>query len=361
MKRILCLLLALLLLTPAAYAAEGDMVFTMSSITDAEVGDTVTVTASVKNAPVCASFRVIFTYDDTVLKVESGKKADAKGLFMINTKAEHEGEKAVNALSADATKALEGDMDLFTVKFKVIAETAGTEGTLLDVVYEEFYKSDDLTQIHPTVEPARIYIGDDQPGGAPAPDNGGEETPAPDNGEGEETPAPDEGNDEPDTEPDTEPAPDTGVENPGNEDTPAGTTPEGNAPESSEPEKDDTPTGSWVVDEDKNEAIHVEDNGEANTYIPEFVETPEVGKETEVILRDEETGKEVGSVTVEKQPDGSLLVVGQILTGGGSGLPGWAFALIGVGVVGVGAAAAVIILVALKKKKKESEEPAHEE
>ena len=91
----------------AVFADEGDMVFTKSSITDAKVGDTVTVTASVKNARICASFRVIFTYDDTVLKVESGKKADAKGLFMINTKAEHEGKKAVNALAADASKALE--------------------------------------------------------------------------------------------------------------------------------------------------------------------------------------------------------------------------------------------------------------
>ena len=73
MKRILSILLALLLLMPAAYADEEKMTFHLEGARG-EVGDTVTVVGSVKNAPVCASFRVIMTYDEDVLEVVEGKK-----------------------------------------------------------------------------------------------------------------------------------------------------------------------------------------------------------------------------------------------------------------------------------------------
>lgn len=385
MKRIICLILALLLLVPAAYADEAsDMVFHMESVTG-EVGDTVTVMASVKNAPKCASFRIIFTYDDTVLQVVSGQKEKAAGLFMINTNTEHDGKAAVNALAADASKVLEGDMDLFSVKFKIIAETESDAGTLLEVVTEEFF-TEDLKQIHPTIEQARISVSSDATGGNegdPNPDNG---TATPDNsgdnnteGNPSSTPNGDTtggnssntngdttgttsgsttgttsgsttGTTSGNTNGDSNATTSGGTSGSNQADTPASTTPE------TDNTKDKTPTGSWLVDEENEEVVHVQENGDYTTYVPEFTETPEVGKVTDVILKDEETGEEVGSIKVEKQEDGAIEVVEQDLLSAGeakkSGVPGWVWVVIGV--VAVAAAAAVVLVVVTRKKKAEA-------
>lgn len=357
MKRILCLILTLLLLVPAAYADETDMVFRLDSPTG-QVGDTVTVVGSVQNAPKCASFRIIFTYDDTVLEVVSGKKEKAKGLFMINTDTEYQGKAAVNALAADASKALEGDMDLFSVTFKIIGETNGNGGTPLEVVTEEFF-TNELAQIHPTIEAGRVYVGSDVPGGSEEePETPDTDTDPDTNGDTPST-TPDTNGDQTDGESNTTTPDNSDPSGDSSADTPAATTPEDSKTE------DKTPTGSWLVGEEMDEVVHMQENGDATTYLPEFVETPEVGKVTDVILKDKDTQEEVGSIKVEKQEDGSLEVVEQDLPAADedekSGVPGWVWTVIGVAVVAAAAIAVGTVLVVRKKKEEAPAEEAQEE
>ncbi|MBQ8893826.1 MAG: hypothetical protein IJ043_05395 [Clostridia bacterium] len=332
MKRILCLLLALVLLTPAVFAEGEDLTFRMESAYG-NVGDTVTVTASVQNAPVCASYRVIFTYDTAALEVVEGKNVDTAGLFIINVNATYDGQKAVNALSADAKKVIEGDMELFTVTFKIISETEGTEGALLKIVHEEFFGAD-LTRMTPAIEEARIYVGDD----GTAPDETPNETPDETPGE-TPTETPDDSTGEPTDDPVTDaPAEDTPTE-----------------------EESKKPTGSWAVDEKNEEIIHVEEDGTTTTYVPEFPEDLQTNVPTKIPLKTEE-GKDAGSITVEKDEEGSITVIEQELkspTAEEPGAPGrieWPVVL---GVAGVLLSAALIALLVwfiAKKKRGEHHE-----
>ena len=350
MKRILCLILALLLLTPAAFADE-DLTFTMSSVSG-KVGDTVAVVASVKNAPVCASYQVIFTYDDTVLEVVKGENVNSDGIFMINTDTSNGGKKAVNALAADADKVLEGDTDLFKVTFKIIGKPANEKGTLLEMGKNEFIETTKLKQLYPTVEPCRITVTDDT-AAEPLPDD---EPPVfdddPDTDEKPDTDDEPESDETPSTGNDatTGAKPNTGTGS--NAETAPETNENTGATDSAKPEKDDKkPTGSWVVDENNDEIHHVTEDGDATVYHPEYTEKPEEGKVTEIILKDEE-GKDAGSIKVEKQEDGTLEVVEQDLSTDKNGFPGWGWAVCMIAAVVIAGGAVVL---ALKKRQNDKE------
>lgn len=331
MKRILSILLALLLLMPAAYADEEKMTFHLEGARG-EVGDTVTVVGSVKNAPVCASFRVIMTYDEDVLEVVEGKKINSGGLFIINVNATHEEQPAVNALAADASEVLRGDMDLFSVTFRIRAETPD-DGTLIQVAYQEFIKAD-LTRVYPIVEPCRIYTGDEQTDSQPDAPDGSEDDPA-EGGSDSGSTGSDSGSSGSDS---GSSGSDSGSA--GSDSGSAGSSGSGSS------ESGDQPTGSWIIDDSSGEAIHIQDDGTTTTYTPEFSETPESGKETDVILKDQE-GNNAGSLTVEKQEDGTLKVVEQNLTAKSSTLT-W---LLPAGIALLAAAAVAGVLLIRRKKR----------
>lgn len=319
MKRILCLLIALLLLVPVAHA-EGEFAFTLSSA-EGKAGETVTLTGSVENAPVCASYRVIMTYDPAVLKPIEGKNAGSKGLFIINVNAKYQEAPAVNALSADAAKVLEGSQTLFTVTFEVLSTPA--EGTApVKVAYEEFYGAD-LKRQTPVVHDGAVTFAGQTP---PAE----EETPTDPEKDPVTPPA------ETPTEPDTAVPPST---------------------EEPKPEKNENtlPDGNWAVDEKNEEILFVPENGDAIPFVPEFPETIQPNTPTEIPLKDED-GHDVGSITVEKNEEGIISVQNVNVTlhqGGGSLL--WLWITLGALLV-AGAAAAAAVLVLKKKKETETHE-----
>lgn len=345
MKRILSILLALLLLMPAAYADEEKMTFHLEGARG-EVGDTVTVVGSVKNAPVCASFRVIMTYDEDVLEVVEGKKINSGGLFIINVNATHEEQPAVNALAADASEVLRGDMELFSVTFRIRAETPD-DGTLIQVAYQEFFKAD-LTRVYPIVEPCRIYTGDEQTDSQPDAPDGSEDDPA-EGGSDSGSTGSDSGSSGSDSGSSGSDSGSAGSDSgssgsdsgsAGSDSGSAGSSGSGSS------ESGDQPTGSWIIDDSSGEAIHIQDDGTTTTYTPEFSETPESGKETDVILKDQE-GNNAGSLTVEKQEDGTLKVVEQNLTAKSSTLI-W---LLPAGIALLAAAAVAGVLLIRRKKR----------
>ncbi len=365
MKRLLCFILVLLLLVPSAMADEQKMTFRLEDA-KGNVGDTVTVIGSVENAPACASFRVIFTYDNKVLKPEKVKKLDCGGLFMSNTSFVYQGKSAINVLSADSKKSFEGNVQLFSITFTILAESPETDGSPLTLVHKEFFdpSTPKPLPIQPNVEIGCVYVGDDKPAAPDAGNDGsssegntgsneGSTTPSnPDNtdkNEGSTTPS-NPGSNEGSTTPSnpgssTEDGStgsagdgDTSVSNP--TDTPAdGTTdqPENDTPVDGTPEiapgdqegvtapetekdpagdpqpeeEDKTPTGSWIVDPETEDIYHITEEGEETVFEPEYVEKPEPGKVTEVILKDKETGKEAGSIKVEGNEDGSFEVIEQ--------------------------------------------------
>ncbi len=328
MKRILCVLLAILLLTPAVFAADP-MTLSVSQV-EGEVGDKVTVIGKVENAPSCASFRVILTYDNKCLKLLSGQKGSGiSGNTAINTNASYQNKPAVVTLAAKASQALVGNAELFVLEFEIIGEPAGTNYTALTVAHQEFF-NENLSKVTPTVVSGKVtYPSLPVPSTPPA------------SGEGETT------------------TPGGETTTPGGETTTPGgetTTPGGNtttettpAPEK-EPETNNNykePDGDWIVAGDQ--FAHVDKEGNANLYEGEFKdeEPKNPGDKAEVILKDED-GNEAGSVIVEKEDDGTLTVVGEDL--GDDKMPVWAWILIGGAIVLVGAAAVVGYLYFQKKK-----------
>ncbi len=257
MKRIICLILALLLLCPTAFAA-GDLKLILTA-PEAEVGETVTVTVEAKGAPVTCSYKVVLTYDDTVLKPKKIKNADSSGIFMDNIKATYEGKPAVNALSVDASKAFEGDCKLFTATFELLKEPAEASGTPITVAYTEFYDYD-LKALTPDIESCSIKV----------PSKNAETTPETD------TPAV---NDTPDTE--------------------------------EKPAEDKKPTGDWEIDEEKGEITHTKEDGTKEEYKGEISYDKE-DKPSKIELTDKD-GKPAGSLTVTEKEDGSIQVEEQEL------------------------------------------------
>ncbi|MBQ6824593.1 MAG: hypothetical protein IJP27_08055 [Clostridia bacterium] len=319
MKRILCILIALLLLMPAAHA-EGEFAFCLNAVEE-EDGKTVTVTGSVENAPTCASYRVIMTYDTAVLKPVEGKNAGSAGLFIVNINAKHQEKPAVNALAADAAKVLEGTQDLFAVTFELLG-TPPEDKAAIEVAYQEFFAAD-LSKQTPAIKVAGVLFPEEK---APeASDTPTEEPPK------EEVP--------PAEAPDTQ-QPDDSTEEP---------------PADNEAEEPTLPDGNWAVDEKNEEVIFVPESGEPITYVPQFPETIEPNTPTDIPLKDE-NGNDAGSITVEKQEDGSLKVIEQNAKPPAPAkklLPVWAWGLIGVGIVVL--AGAIVLIVYTRKEKKEHE------
>lgn len=359
MKRVICFILVLLMLTPVALAAEDKMVFRLESASG-QVGDTVTVTGLVENAPVCASFRVILTYDSTVLEPVEAKKLECSGLFMKNTAYTYQGKPAINVLSADANKSLEGNMKLFSVTFKIIAESPESNGSPITVAHHEFFdpSTPKPQSVYPVIEEGRIYVGDDQPGASSTPDDTTGSTTTPDDTTTGDTTT------DNTTQNDTVTG-DTTTDNTTPDDTTTGgETADGESEEPSTETEEATkkPTGSWITDPETEDIYHVDEDGNTTVFEPEYSETPEPGKVTDVVLKDKETGEEVGSIKVEGKEDGTFEVIEQDVpslekddpdTGDNTGkkpISIWVWIGVGGGVVLVAAAVAAWYFLLYRKK-----------
>lgn len=311
LKKIICLILALLLLCPAAFAAE-DLTFTFSKA-EGKVGDTVTIIASSKGAPVACSYRLVMVYDTKVLKPIEAKNIKSKGFFMSNIEATYEGKAAVNALSADAKKAFEGDCDLFSVTFEILSEPESGK-SLIEIPYYECYSAD-LKMLDAAFDECSVTIAKDSasdPGNEGSENQGDNETAGDENqGNNENAGGENQGNNET-----------AGGENQGNDETAGGET-DGNesAPPASNnqteqdslPPKEESkePTGQWDIFEKTEEITHSHD-GKIDIYTGEFTRD-ENDKITDIQLFDEE-GKPAGSLKVEEKEDGTIEVVEQDLS-----------------------------------------------
>ena len=412
MKKFLCLILALLLLCPRAFAA-GDLTFTFSK-PEGKVGDTVTIVVASKGAPVACSYKLVMVYDTKVLKPIAVKNINSKGFFMHNLKATYEGKPAVNALTADAKKAFEGDCELFSVSFEILAEPEGSS-TTIEIPYYECYDVD-LKMLNADFDPCQIKVSKDggkEPDEDSNPDagnntstpdgeDGKDETPSdgnenntdkePDSSDqgnaptggnenntngaggsaGNEPPAPDQGNGSAN---DEKPAPDQGNGSAGN----GATAPnQGNGAGGNGNSTGDSPvsapsgsdagggnsggsngsgkpvSGDWTIFEQTEEVTHSE-NGDIIVYKGEFVYDEEDNL-TDINLYDEE-GKPAGSVKVEKDESGTPQVVEQHLA---SDAPDRDFNhltwIIPVAVVLVACAGFAVMIIKNKKKEEEIEE-----
>lgn len=163
MKRLLCFILIIALMVPAAFAGEEEMVLSVSEAVGG-VGDTVTVVCKVANAPECASFRIILNYDDTCLSPLSGAiGSGVAGQTSINTSATFEEQGAVVAISASNNVSFSGDTELFTVEFEIIAEPESGCVLPLSVAHQEFF-SPDLVRISPAVISGNVFLDTYLPG-----------------------------------------------------------------------------------------------------------------------------------------------------------------------------------------------------
>ncbi len=313
MKKFVAAILILMMLIPAVSAAPDGMVFKLSG-GEAAVGENVTLTATVENAPLCSSFRVFFTYDTETLEIVNGKKADVGGMFLVNKEAKYQEQPAVSALAADASKVFEGNATLFTLTFKLKKEPA--DGELIKLAYSEFFDGD-MKPVSPAFEIGKITLKT----ATQEPDNGAdqpaENTPS--------TPTLPEGNwgveddkvvveDENGNKTDFTPGedykePEAGetVTTPiyGEDKNQAGTVvveKDENGTVTVTPMKP-LPEGNWIVT--GNQALVMDSEGNATIYDTEYDE-PEVGGTTEAPLYQE--GKPVGSVTIGKDEAGNLTV-----------------------------------------------------
>lgn len=162
MKRLICFFLCLLLVIPVASAEQTEAPFVLHITTSfGEIGEELVVKGVVENAPNCASYRVIFTYDPTLLEPVSAKNVDPKGMGIANCKSrwpqsDPNGVPAVNCLAADANFSVGGDMTLFQVTFKVLAP-AKNGSTPLTLRHYEFF---DNTVGHPAPQvPDTVRVG----------------------------------------------------------------------------------------------------------------------------------------------------------------------------------------------------------
>ena len=158
-------------------------------------------------------------------------------------------------------------------------------------------------------------------------------------------------------------ASDTPTEEPPKEEVPPAEAPDTQQPDEpteeppadNEAEEPTLPDGNWAVDEKNEEVIFVPESGEPITYVPQFPETIEPDTPTDIPLKDE-NGNDAGSITVEKQEDGSLKVIEQNAKPPAPAkklLPVWAWGLIGVGIVVL--AGAIVLIAYTRKEKKEHE------
>ena len=163
MKKFLCILLAVLLLTPAAYADGEKMAYKLTG-GSGELGDTVKVVVSVENAPSIISYESVFLYDPAVLKpTGTYQKMHMGGLmaFNPNFKTPVEGKGAIKVAAFGTNKSImEGDLELFNFTFEIIGKTADEKGTLVEVHTHSFSQNDENLSKVPalTITPCRIGV-----------------------------------------------------------------------------------------------------------------------------------------------------------------------------------------------------------
>ncbi len=162
MKRLLCFILIFCLLIPPAYASEGEMTLSVSEVVGG-VGDSVTVACRVTNASVCSSLRIIMNYDNTYLKLLSGKLSEnLSGQTSINTAVTFQGQSAVVIIAASSGIALGGDGDLFLVEFEIVSVPENAV-VALTIAHQEFF-SPDLKRLTPVVVSGNVYLNTYLPG-----------------------------------------------------------------------------------------------------------------------------------------------------------------------------------------------------
>ncbi len=344
MKRILCIVLALMMLimmVPSALAAEDKVLFRLKGPEGAcKVGETITVVGRSESAPACASFKITITYDTKVLQPLGGKiDSSVKGLSIVNHEAKYENQPAVIALAADSAKSFEGITDLFTVQFKVIGQEKDAKGSLLNVAYQEFFNTE-LKQLGATIMPCRIIT--EGSGSSSESGNGGEAIRPND----------------PDPEQPDEKDPESGKEDTNEPSKPSGDTesenkkPDKNEGQETDKDEDKKPEGDWIITDD--ELAYIDEDGNESYYKPEY-EKDEDGNITGIIIYDDE-GNKKGELSVEQNEDGTLNVIEQeLIAEDGENTPGaplWIWLVIGGAVVLAGGVVALIIL--LSKKKEDS-------
>ena len=369
MKRIICLILAILLLTPMVAAADAASLPTITVTLSAKatkVGDTVRVTASVQNAPICASYHIIYSYDTAVLKPIEGKNINTAGIFTTNINPKDVG--TINTVAADSSKVMEGNVDLFYTDFKVIAAPASGANTPLKFTYLEFYTPEFEKLVNISSNPCSIPI------------IGGAATTTP--SEDSDAPA----NPEPEVVAPTNPADptDTPTETPSDTtagsttDTTTDTTTDGNTdpgaatvpPTQGNTESDETsketakeevvtlpedsegeePTGDWVFDEEKQEVTVTDPDGNKTTYTYDVIFDPETNEQSGVVLY-EEDGEIAGTLKTDTDSDGNVQVIKQFMHATSSPL----FFIIPIALAFV-ACVGLIVFILIKRKKEANHE-----
>ncbi len=322
MKRFLCILLAVLLLTPVAYADEEKMAYKLTG-ESGEIGDIVKVVVSVENAPAIISYETTLLYDPAVLKpTGTYQKMNMGGMMVFNPKfaSPVEGKGAIKVAAIGTTQAImEGDLDLYNFTFEIIGKTTDEKGSLIEVYSHSFSQNDaNLTKVPAlTISPCRIGVPVMEPEAPDAPSTDAPTT------------------EEPEITPDTN----TGATDDPITDAPADTTPE--------VEEDKKPTGDWYIYEDQ--AVLVEKDEEGKDVFHQFqveYEKDDEGKTTGVILYDEDE-KEAGKLTVDEDEYGNLTVIEQDMKKEG-GFSMWFLLPIGAAVlIAIGG-----IILAIKSRKK---------
>lgn len=293
MKRIICLILALLMLTPTAFADTPEMTYRLKG-GEGKVGDVVKVVLSVENAPACVAYDTTLTYDPAVLQPTGDyQKMYLNGLMVVNTDAEVDGKKMIKiAAVAINGNLLEGTTDLLNVSFKIIGMPEDAQGSLIDVYDYTFSQNDDDLTPVPTLllVPARVRVAE---GGTL-----------------------------------TEPAPEK------------------------EEEKKEEQGGDWYFDNDQAIEYYPDNSEESVQYDVEY-EKDKDGNTTGVILYDKEDQTEVGRLEVDEDEYGNLTVTDKNMEKGdkkkGEGFSLWFLLPIGAAVlIAIGG---VVFAIKYRKKK----------
>ncbi len=293
MKRIVCLILALLMLTPTAFADTDPQMTYRLKAGEGKVGDVVKVVLSVENAPACVAYETTLTYDPAVLQPTGDyQKMYLNGLMVVNTEADVEGKKMVKvAAVAIKDPLMEGTMELLNISFKIIGMPEDPQGSVVDVYDYTFSQNDEkLTPVSSLLMvPARVRVAE---GGSL-----------------------------------TEPAP---------------------APEKEEEKKEEGQGGDWYFDGDQAIEYYPDNSEESVQYDAEY-EKDKDGNTTGVILYDKEDKNEVGRLEVEEDEYGNLKVTDKKMEEKDPSFSLWFLLPIGAAVL---IAAGGVVLAIINKKKK---------
>lgn len=305
MKRIICLILALLMLTPTAFADTARMTYCVNG-GEGKIGDVIKVVLSVEDAPACIAYETSLVYDPKVLQPTGDyQKMYLNGLLVVNTDAEIEGQKMIKIAAVAITgNLLEGTMDLLNVSFKIIGTPEDARGSLIEAKDFLFSNNDDnLSAVSSLIAvPARVKVLE---GGA---------------------------SDTPDSAPETE----------------------------EEPKEEQG--GDWYFDDDQAIEYYPDNSKDSTQYDVEY-EKDEEGKTTGVILYDKEDKAEAGRLEVEEDEYGNLIVTDQQMKdegkdqgagegdGDGEDTPFSPWYLIPIGAAVLIAAGGVVLAIKMKKKK----------